>query len=287
MGDEGWKAPKSKGGEKLLRLFTQLVPLVYDVIGHKGSVVLFDLEKYIVVQRGERISWPVKVGDKIIKGSSAEQCLKSGAKVSVKIGPEVLGFPYFAIAHPIKVDEKIVGGIAVGVPTELIEVSDELRTQAIELASSLEEISAAVEHMSRRIQELGSSGTNIEHAAASAKDKAQETEAVVRYIDSVAKNTQLLGLNASIEAARAGELGRGFSVVAAEIQKMAVSSASSTADIRKIIQGIQVHISGIADELQSLNGNTQEVLATAEEIGASLESIRGLAERLRTLAEKV
>ncbi|MHB1404401.1 MAG: methyl-accepting chemotaxis protein [Desulfitobacteriaceae bacterium] len=271
----------------MLELFVQIVLFVYDVMGKKGSVVLFDHEKYLAVQRGERISWPVKVGDKIVKGSSAEQCLKSGEKVIVKIGPEVLGFPYFAIAHPIKAEGRVFGGIAVGVPTELIEVSDELRSQAVELVSSLQEISAAMEHLVGKVERLGCAGTDIWNSAAKAGEGSQETEEVIRFIDSVAKNTKLLGLNASIEAARAGEWGRGFSVVAAEIQKMAFSSASSTGKIRDIISGIRANVNDIAGQAEDFKGDTQEVLAALEEIEASLESIGRLAERLHGLAEKL
>lgn len=271
----------------MLELIKQMVPFVFDVIGQKGSIVVFDLQKYIAVQPGKRINWPVKEGEKIIPGSSAEQCLRTGKKVNVKIGPEVLGFPYFAIAYPIQVRGEIIGGISVGVPTEMLEVSDELHSQAVMLTTSLQEISAALEHVNLRLQKLGGTGSAIEVSAARAQEKASETDSVVHYIESVAKNTQLLGLNASIEAARAGDKGRGFSVVAAEIQKMAISSATSTKEIRKIIDGIQDHIGGIVGELQNLNGNTQEVLAATEEISASLESINTLAMRLQSLSEKV
>lgn len=271
----------------MLELFVQIVLFVYDIMGKKGSVVLFDHEKYLAVQRGERISWPVNKGDKIVKGSSAEQCLNSGEKVIVKIGPEVLGFPYFAIAHPIKVEGGILGGIAVGVPTELIEVSDELRGQALELVSSLQEISGAIEHIVGRIDGLGYAATNIWNSAAKARERSQETEEVVRYIDSVAKNTKLLGLNASIEAARAGEWGRGFSVVAAEIQKMALSSASSTGTIRAITSGIRSDIYNITEQTESFRLDIQEVLAAIEEIESSLDSIHTLGERLEGLAKKL
>ncbi|HEY3424908.1 MAG TPA: methyl-accepting chemotaxis protein, partial [Negativicutes bacterium] len=67
----------------------------------------------------------------------------------------------------------------------------------------------------------------------------QEMSHVVDAIQQIAKQTNLLSLNSAIEAARAGEAGRGFSVVAEEIKKLAVRSFDSTKESTKIIENIQ------------------------------------------------
>lgn len=77
---------------------------------------------------------------------------------------------------------------------------------------------------------------------------------MVDSIEAIAKQTNLISLNASIEAARAGEAGRGFSVVADEIRKLADQSSQSVTSIHLVIESVQKSFS-------SLLANTQDVLA--------------------------
>ena len=69
-------------------------------------------------------------------------------------------------------------------------------------------------------------------------DKLEEINGFVGSIANIAKETNLLSLNASIEAARAGEFGRGFSVVAEEIRKLADNSAKTAKGIQKEIKEV-------------------------------------------------
>ncbi|KUO77337.1 MAG: chemotaxis protein [Desulfosporosinus sp. BRH_c37] len=72
------------------------------------------------------------------------------------------------------------------------------------------------------------------------KDANQEMGQVIESIREIAQHTNLLSLNSAIEAARAGEAGRGFSVVADEIKKLATRSLASTKESTIIIENIQV-----------------------------------------------
>lgn len=71
------------------------------------------------------------------------------------------------------------------------------------------------------------------------KDANQKMGKVIQSIQEIAKHTNLLSLNSAIEAARAGEAGRGFSVVADEIKKLATRSLASTKESTQIVENIQ------------------------------------------------
>lgn len=271
----------------MIDLFLQLVPLLNDITFGKGSIALFDREKYLKISNGTKISVPIKTGDRIVSGSSSDQVLRSGKPIVKEIKANVMGNAYYAIAYPLYVNSELIGGVVAAIPTEMTHINTDLLSTSNLLASSLEQISAAVQNIATSTQVLANAGQELSCASENVYQKAEETEKVVHYIDSVATNTKLLGLNASIEAARAGEAGRGFSVVAKEIQEMAVSSAGSAKEIRLIVQGIGSLIRNMVDELGKFGGHTQEVSATIEEIGASLTSLIGVSRHLSDLANKL
>ena len=103
---------------------------------------------------------------------------------------------------------------------------------------------------------------------------------ILNKINSITKQTNLLALNASIEAARAGDAGRGFSVVAMEIRKLAEQSQSASFEIENIISkvntsiGVSLEISSNAKELfkEELN-QVSSTIKSFDDIKASISSI--------------
>lgn len=96
--------------------------------------------------------------------------------------------------------------------------------------------------ISKGISQIKNINTSIINAATildQLRDKSKEIGQIVNIIHSIAEQTNLLSLNAAIEAARAGENGRGFSVVAEEIRKLADASVSATKEINTIVNDIQ------------------------------------------------
>ena len=90
------------------------------------------------------------------------------------------------------------------------------------------------------------------------KQKSDEITEITSVISGIAEQTNLLALNASIEAARAGEMGKGFSVVASEVSKLAEQSKQSTLDITKIIDELQINANKSSNVVSKLVESNQK-----------------------------
>ena len=107
----------------------------------------------------------------------------------------------------------------------------------------------------------------------------------MKFVDEIADNSNLLGLNAAIEAARAGEQGQGFRVVADQIRKMAERSSESVKDIRRIIGTIQKDAEGLMKMVSSVADLGQQQAASTEEIESSMQQLATTASDVERIAE--
>ncbi|WP_390854676.1 methyl-accepting chemotaxis protein [Alicyclobacillus hesperidum] len=107
---------------------------------------------------------------------------------------------------------------------------------------------------------------------------------VIRVVENLSRDSHLLGLNAAIEAARAGEYGRGFSVVAEEIRKLAADSQSGSKEIVSFLTEINESTLKSSDSIQEIAATTEEHSASLQELKQAFASILLVVEELTQAA---
>ena len=130
-----------------------------------------------------------------------------------------------------------------------------------------------IQETSKRIKRLGESS--------------QEIGEITELISDITEQTNVLALNAAIQAASAGEAGRGFSVVAEEVQRLAERSADATRQIAALVKAIQTDTQ---DAVAAMERSTQGVVEGAklsDNAGSALSEIDSVSRRLAMLIEQI
>ncbi len=188
---------------------------------------------------------------------------------------------------------------------EIAEGSTRLSARTIEQAASLENTASSMEELTSTVSQNADNARQASSLADSAAQAAKrggsvmenvvstmseinassrKVAEIIRLIDSIAFQTNILALNASVEAARAGEQGRGFAVVAGEVRSLASRSAAASQEIRALINtSVEQVESGshlveeAGDAMRAIVDSVQKVADIMDEISAaSQEQSKGI-----------
>jgi methyl-accepting chemotaxis protein len=162
---------------------------------------------------------------------------------------------------------------------------EKIQQYSAELYAALQQAVAAVEELASSSEELAATSQETANVASQAFQEVNNTTAILDIIRRVSKQSNLLGLNAAIEAARAGESGRGFSVVALEVRKLADESNASAHKINEMLNKFRNSVEYVLRNVEHSNEITQEQAKANQNIAAMLDSLRGIGEKLMDMVE--
>jgi len=270
---------------ELLKRYVDIAPFVNDFTEDDLAVAISDKDKVIKCIPGINVNLRVAEGQLLNDELALLQSIKLKKKVVVSIPKEIHGVPMTATSLPI-IDEEgqIIGAIAT---VKNVSNREELYDIIKTLANSLGEMSKTTIQIATSADKIAISGEDMISYVNSALTKTKETDQVIQFVQQVAQQTNLLGLNAAIEAARAGDAGRGFQVVAEEIRKLAISSNQSVDKIASVLKEIQHGVTQILRMVENNGDLTQEQAAGTEEITAEINELSILADKLDEFAHNL
>ncbi|MBD3860824.1 methyl-accepting chemotaxis protein [Bacillus sp. 28A-2] len=148
-----------------------------------------------------------------------------------------------------------------------------------------------VEKTASQMNVIDESVKKAENVIRALESKSKDITQILGVINGIADQTNLLALNAAIEAARAGESGRGFSVVAEEVRKLAVQSANSAKEIENLIKEIVQDIDVSQEVFTAVNQEVQSGLSFTEQTKVSFHNIfdmtKEISDQLQTMNQTV
>jgi methyl-accepting chemotaxis protein len=177
--------------------------------------------------------------------------------------------------------------------TASIQEMDSLILEVSGIIEGTNENSSKAQNASNEVlnnmQDLESTISRTVESISTLQGYSNEISEVINVISNISKQTQLLALNASIEAARAGESGRGFTVVAEEISKLALETGEATKSISNVIKQVQEQTQATFEYAGEINSKVSTSTGSVKNSMQSFEQINGdvniIAEAMQSIAK--
>lgn len=172
---------------------------------------------------------------------------------------------------------------------QISKISSNSFELTIKASKAVEDGVKSIEYQKIKMQDNKEAVDNLNAVVLALSKQSNEIGSIISVIDGIAEQTNLLALNAAIEAVRAGEQGKGFSVVAEEVRKLAEESQKSTEKITDMIIQVQNNLKNASTEMkrseEAVSEQQQALIDTINKFEEISHSVTDVTSKIKQVAE--
>jgi len=270
------------------KAFNHFAPMVTNMFMDGSCLYMTDLEKLVYRQGSDKFDLPeMKQGMPLDEKAIAYGVIQNKKMTAREVDASLYGYPISEVNYPMFDDDdptQIVATFGIAVPRMK---AIQLKQMAGNMEKGLTEIALVLEELASSATEISANEHHLHQNVNDVYQLSEDINAVLGFIQQIADETKMLGLNAAIEAARAGEAGRGFGVVAGEIRKLSDESKGTVVKIRQLTENIKNKIKETTQNSETTLRASEEQAAATQEMTASVEEITSMAGELDKMAKEM
>lgn len=269
---------------RIISSFEEILDQLPALFEDEISFTLTDNNRFVKFAPSTNMPAYSEAGKVIPKGEALREVMESG-KIKAFTVDNYNNMSIRVVAIPLKDGRgNIVGAISYG---KNLENSIKVSKMSADLSNATSAILKVANEINNDIQNIREINTKVVEEVKITSNQCNNTDNIINFIEGIAKQTNLLGLNAAIEASRAGELGRGFGVVASEIRKLSGSSTQSITEINTILKTIKDSVGIVEKSIGTSMMSSEKQEQSLTQIVDSVKELNKSAEILAELASKL
>ncbi len=254
----------------ILQAIIKVAPYIPMFIDEPVSVAVTNKIGFIFNQPCKEIPLSSELGAPFPEGSTPGLVIASGQRTAREVPPHVYGIPFKSYAIPLREGNEVVGCLMIAKSIETIKSVKEAFSS---LSEEIEQVVTAVNEITEGVQIASESNQMVYDQMEVLLAETEKMSEMLAVINKFSNSTKILGLNASIEAARAGAAGKGFSVVAQEIERLSGNTTESAQKIGTMVGGIETKVNEISEKSKETTDAFTQQAASLQEIAATIEDL--------------
>lgn len=254
----------------ILQSVVAVAPYIPLFIDEPVSIAITNTEGFIYNQPCKEIPVTCELGAPFPPEATPLLVIRSGERMVREVPARVYGVPFMSYAIPLREDGAVVGCLMIA---KSVETLRSVKDAISNLSREVEQVVYAVNEITGDVQVASASNQQVHGLMGNLLEDMKRMNEILGVINKFSNSTKILGLNASIEVARAGTAGKGFGVVAKEIERLSGNTTESAQTIGNMLADIETQVNDMSDKSREATDAFTQQAASLQEIAATIQNL--------------